>query len=88
MKLTLPGNGGEMPFHKHRNEQIGICISGGYDMTIEGFTEKMEFGTTYFCDPKEDHGAINPKPEASKSINLFFPPRYNRLKPKASKVKK
>ncbi|KPN13969.1 cupin [Bacillus australimaris] len=88
MIANIPGNGGEMPFHKHRNEQIGICISGGYDMTIEGFTEKMEFGTTYFCDPKEDHGAINPKPEASKSINLFFPPRYNRLKPKASKVKK
>jgi bacilysin biosynthesis protein BacB len=88
MIANIPGNGGEMPFHKHRNEQIGICISGGYDMTIEGFTEKMKFGTVYFCDPKEDHGAINPFPEQSKSINLFFPPRYNRLKSKASKVDK
>ena len=48
-----------MPFHKHRNEQIGICIGGGYDMTIEGCKVDMTFGTAYFCDPREDHGAIN-----------------------------
>ncbi|KIL31853.1 3-((4R)-4-hydroxycyclohexa-1, 5-dien-1-yl)-2-oxopropanoate isomerase [Bacillus subtilis] len=59
MLAKIPGNGGEMPFHKHRNEQIGICIGGGYDMTVEGCTVEMKFGTAYFCEPREDHGAIN-----------------------------
>ncbi|MET1176278.1 cupin domain-containing protein, partial [Paenibacillus amylolyticus] len=81
------GNGGEMPFHKHRNEQIGICIGGGYDMTIEGCKVDMTFGTAYFCDPREDHGAINRFEKDSKSVNIFFPPRYNRAKAKKLEAK-
>lgn len=86
MLAKIPGNGGEMPFHKHRNEQIGICIGGGYDMTVEGCTVEMKFGTAYFCEPREDHGAINRSEKESKSINIFFPPRYNRAKAKKMKA--
>lgn len=82
MLADIPGNGGEMPEHRHRNEQIGICISGGYEMTIEEHTKTMEFGTTYFCEAKETHSAINNLDHNTRSINLFLPPRYNRKKQK------
>lgn len=78
MIAEIPGNGGKMPEHRHRNEQIGICIGGGYEMDIEGQTKTMEFGSTYFCGPREKHSAINKNNFKSKSINLFFPPRYNK----------
>ncbi|WP_202079468.1 cupin domain-containing protein [Caldalkalibacillus salinus] len=80
MLADIPPHGGEMPHHRHRNEQIGICIGGGYEMTIENETVQMDFGRTYFCEAKEYHSAINRQAEASKSINLFFPPRYNRTR--------
>lgn len=80
MIAEIPSNGGEMPRHKHKNEQIGICIGGDYEMTIEGVTYNMNFGSTYFCEPREVHGAINKSDHASKSINLFLPPRYHRSK--------
>lgn len=82
MLADIPGDGGQMPEHKHRNEQVGICINGGYEMTIEGNINKMEFGSTYFCEAKETHSAINNSEKNSRSINLFFPPRYNRSKTK------
>ncbi|MGV2516529.1 UNVERIFIED_CONTAM: cupin, partial [Bacillus subtilis] len=48
VSAKIPGIGVAMPFHKQRNEQIGICIGGGYGMTIEGCTVDMKFGTAYF----------------------------------------
>jgi 3-[(4R)-4-hydroxycyclohexa-1,5-dien-1-yl]-2-oxopropanoate isomerase len=80
MIAKIPKNGGAMPNHKHRNEQIGICIGGGYDMTVEGATHTMEFGDTYFCESREAHSAINESDHDSNSINIFIPPRYNRKK--------
>ncbi|MGQ4286906.1 cupin domain-containing protein [Bacillus thuringiensis] len=80
MIAEIPKNGGKMPDHKHKNEQIGICINGDYDMTIEDTTHHMSFGSSYFCDPRESHSAINNSDIDSRSINIFLPPRYNRLK--------
>lgn len=80
MVASIPKKGGEMPKHKHKNYQVGICISGEYDMFIENEHTKMTFGQVYFCDSKEAHSAINNENEDSKSINVFIPPRYNRLK--------
>lgn len=87
MIAEIPGHGGTMPLHKHRNEQIGICISGGYNMTIEEHTKTMEFGTTYFCEPRESHSAINNLDHDSRSINIFLPPRYNTAKNRESNKK-
>ena len=80
MLADIPGHGGTMPEHKHRNEQLGICIGGGYDMTIEDYTRTMEFGVTYFCEAREKHSAINTSEHHSRSINIFMPPRYNKNK--------
>lgn len=79
MLADIPKNGGIMPNHKHLNEQIGICIDGLYEMTIEGENKIMEFGDSYFCGPKEYHSAINKKNKSANSINIFIPPRYKKL---------
>ncbi|SDX97866.1 bacilysin biosynthesis protein BacB [Evansella caseinilytica] len=78
MIASIPKLGGAMPSHKHKNEQIGICIAGDYTMNVEGFSKEMAFGTVYFCEEKEEHSAVNNNERDSKSINLFFPPRYNK----------
>lgn len=88
MIAKIPKNGGMMPDHKHRNEQIGICIGGGYEMTIEDQTHTMKFGDSYFCESRESHSAINNTDCDSNSINIFFPPRYNRTKKEKSFHKK
>lgn len=80
MIASIPKQGGKMPEHKHKNYQVGICIDGEYDMYIEDEHTKMTFGQTYFCDAKERHNAINNEDIDSKSINVFTPPRYNRIK--------
>lgn len=80
MIASIPKNGGKMPQHKHKNYQVGICIDGEYDMCIEDEHTKMTFGQVYFCESKEAHSAINHESYDSKSINVFTPPRYNRMK--------
>jgi 3-[(4R)-4-hydroxycyclohexa-1,5-dien-1-yl]-2-oxopropanoate isomerase len=79
MLADIPGNGGIMPKHRHKHEQIGICIGGEYDMTIEDVNTKMKFGKSYFCLENEFHSAINNSNANSNSINIFIPPRYNRV---------
>jgi len=79
MIAQIPGEGGEMPYHKHIQEQIGVCLDGEYEMNIEGETCIMKRGTTYFCDSREYHGAINRNKQPSRSLNIFFPPRYHRV---------
>ncbi|MFF1511194.1 cupin domain-containing protein [Streptomyces sp. NPDC058326] len=78
MLADIPG-GGEMPYHKHSHEQIGTCLAGRYDMTVEGSRHELRFGGTYFCGPQEGHGAANPHEGLARSLNIFIPPRYHRV---------
>lgn len=77
MIADIPAHGGEMPDHRHKNEQLGICIGGNYSMTIEDETIEMKVGSSYFCGERERHSAVNPHDVNSRSINVFLPPRYN-----------
>ncbi|MGM3175778.1 cupin domain-containing protein [Dickeya lacustris] len=77
MLVNIPCRGGMMPEHRHQQEQIGICIDGEYDMTIEGVNTTMTFGKSYFCLANECHSAVNNRDENAKLINIFIPPRYN-----------
>jgi bacilysin biosynthesis protein BacB len=74
---------GVMPSHKHKNEQIGIGVSGSYQMTVGKEESEFKFGTVYFTPPMVRHGAVNPHDEAACSINIFIPPRYNKVRPVA-----
>ncbi|MFF2331292.1 MULTISPECIES: cupin domain-containing protein [unclassified Streptomyces] len=78
MIADIPG-GGEMPYHKHSHEQIGICLEGRYDMTVEETKHELRFGATYFCAGQEGHGAANPHEDVARSLNIFVPPRYHRV---------
>ncbi|MFI6475248.1 cupin domain-containing protein [Streptomyces sp. NPDC050516] len=78
MIADIPG-GGEMPYHKHSHEQIGICLEGRYDMTVEETSHELRFGGTYFCASQEGHSAANPHTGMARSLNIFIPPRYHRV---------
>jgi 3-[(4R)-4-hydroxycyclohexa-1,5-dien-1-yl]-2-oxopropanoate isomerase len=78
MLADIPA-GGEMPYHKHSHEQIGTCLEGRYDMTVEGSRHELRFGGTYFCASQEGHGAENPHATLARSLNIFIPPRYHRV---------
>ncbi|MER5831936.1 cupin domain-containing protein [Streptomyces sp. NPDC002130] len=71
--------GGEMPYHRHSHEQIGICLEGRYEMTVEESSHELRFGGTYFCASQEGHGAVNPNDGVARSVNIFIPPRYHRV---------
>ncbi|MEV7597158.1 cupin domain-containing protein [Kitasatospora sp. NPDC089797] len=71
--------GGEMPYHKHNHEQIGVCLDGRYEMTVEETSYELVFGSTYFCAGQEGHGAANPNEGLARSLNIFIPPRYHRV---------
>ncbi|MFD5886051.1 cupin domain-containing protein [Streptomyces sp. NPDC060334] len=78
MIADIPG-GGQMPYHKHSHEQIGICLEGRYDMTVEETSHELLFGGTYFCAGQEGHSAENPNAGLARSLNIFIPPRYHRV---------
>ncbi|MFF7263260.1 cupin domain-containing protein [Streptomyces sp. NPDC008159] len=83
MLANIPA-GGEMPYHKHAHEQIGTCLEGRYEMTVEGSRHELLFGGTYFCASQEGHGAANPNTAVARSLNIFIPPRYHRVPKPAS----
>ncbi|MFD3675418.1 cupin domain-containing protein [Streptomyces sp. NPDC058613] len=78
MVADIPG-GGQMPYHKHSHEQIGICLEGRYEMTVEATSHELRFGGTYFCAGEEGHSAENPNAGLARSLNIFIPPRYHRV---------
>ncbi|WP_374776819.1 cupin domain-containing protein [Streptomyces sp. NBC_01310] len=78
MVADIPG-GGHMPYHKHSHEQIGICLDGRYDMTVEETSHELRFGGSYFCASQEGHSAENPHTALARSLNIFIPPRYHRV---------
>ncbi len=78
MVADIPG-GGRMPYHKHSHEQIGTCLDGRYDMTVEETSHELRFGGTYFCAGQEGHSAENPHAGLARSLNIFIPPRYHRV---------
>lgn len=78
MIADIPG-GGRMPYHQHSHEQIGTCLEGHYDMTVEDTSHELRFGGTYFCAGQEGHSAHNPNDRMARSLNIFIPPRYHRV---------
>lgn len=70
--------GGIMPLHGHMQEQIGIGLSGKYDVIIEN--EKKEFtnDTIYYAPPHKKHSGVNNYEELATSFNIFVPKKYNK----------
>lgn len=75
--------GAAVPAHRHKNEQIGVAVSGRYLMQVGGEEREMQEGDIYVAPPDILHSASNPFTEEACSVNIFFPPRY--LKPRAGR---
>lgn len=84
--LSRIPKGANMPWHHHSNEQIGIAVKGQYMMRVEEEEELFKYGKIYHAPPQSFHSAYNPFEEEAVSLNIFMPPRYNKL-PKYSKRK-
>jgi len=70
--------GAVMPVHHHKNEQIGVAVSGKYIMQVGDEEELFEYGKIYYAPPDVPHGAYNPYDEMAVSLNIFTPSRYNK----------
>lgn len=71
-------NGGVMPLHGHVQEQIGIGLTGKYDVIVED--EKKDFvnNTIYYAPPYKKHSGFNDNEEMATSFNIFIPKKYNK----------
>jgi quercetin dioxygenase-like cupin family protein len=56
--LTEMAPGSEVPEHHHPHEQVGIVLSGGAQVTLEGKTQVLGAGQMYFVSGNERHQII------------------------------
>lgn len=64
---------GEVPTHDHPYEQLGYCISGRFDLVIDGVRETIERGMSWVIAAGLPHGATAHEP--SFLIEIWSPAR-------------
>jgi bacilysin biosynthesis protein BacB len=79
MLSTIP-KGGTMPTHKHENVQFGIAVDGEYLMSVGSEERNFSQGEVYYAPENEIHAGFNPHDKVALSLNIFMPPRYNKLR--------
>ena len=72
-----PGPGG--PAHSHPHVQITSVESGVFDLTIDGRTERLKAGDSFYVPSGVHHGAICIEPGVL--VDVFTPMRQDFLKP-------
>ncbi len=77
MYSALPHKG-LMPKHKHKNEQIGIGLSGSYNVQIEDEISEFTAKTVYYAPANTYHSGWNNNDEFAYSFNMFIPKKYNK----------
>ena len=65
--------GGIGPMHQHYHSQVTYVVSGSFDVTINGKTETLKTGDSFYIPPNVLHGAICT--EAGELIDVFSPIR-------------
>lgn len=70
--------GGIGPMHEHYHSQVTYVESGSFDVTIDGKTETLTGGDTFYIPPHALHGAICT--EAGVLIDVFSPIREDFMK--------
>ena len=70
--------GGIMPLHNHIQEQIGIGLSGTYDVIVEDEKKDFIHNTIYYVPPYKNHSGFNNNDEIATSFNIFIPKKYNK----------
>lgn len=59
--------------HKHPHHQCAYVVSGVFDVTIDGKTERLRAGDTYLVDGNIVHGAVCVEPGVL--VDIFTPMR-------------
>lgn len=59
--------------HEHYHSQVSYVGSGVFDITIDGVTQKLKKGDSFFVPPNTLHGALCI--EAGELIDVFSPIR-------------
>ena len=64
-----------VPKHRHKNEQMGLCISGKAEF-ISGKEKKIvEKGTSYYIASNIEHSVKVISKEKGVFLDIFIPPR-------------
>ena len=71
--VTLEPNS-EAPLHSHAEEQMGIMLSGEFEMTIGGETRLLKKGDMYLVPANTVHGGFT-HADGAVILDAFSPPR-------------
>lgn len=63
--------------HEHRHSQTTYIVSGQFDVTINGVTQRQKAGDSYYIPPHVMHGAICV--ESGILLDVFSPVREDFL---------
>lgn len=63
--------------HAHRNEQIGILLSGSIDFRVGGELRTQHAGETWTIPPHVPHGIDRTGPEGATLVEAFTPARQD-----------
>ena len=63
--------------HRHPHEQVGYVVSGSFEFTMEGKTQVLRAGDSYYVAPNLEHGVL--ALEDSLLIDVFTPQRQDFL---------
>ncbi len=74
-------NGATGYAHTHPHEQIGYCLEGEFDFTIDGETKRIKAGDTMYIKPDVLHGCQLIS-EKGRLLDIFTPIREDFLKNK------
>ena len=70
---VLFDKGGIGSLHKHYHSQVSYVASGVFEITIDGITQKLQKGDSFYVPPNTVHGAVCV--EEGELIDVFSPIR-------------
>ncbi len=68
-------DGAEVPTHQHPHEQMGVGISGEFELTIDGETRVVRAGDSYLVPGNVPHSARSLGP--ARALDVFHPIRQD-----------
>ena len=66
--------GAVVPEHRHRNEQLGMCLRGSVTFTLDGQTRVLGPGGTWRIRSERPHRVVA-GPDGAEVIDVFSPTR-------------
>ena len=65
---------GVVPLHRHEHEQAGVCLSGEFDLEVDGETRRIRPGQLYLIPGGTAHAARGVGVRCV-TLDIFSPPR-------------